>query len=46
MQGFVLAKQVLYNLSHTSSTFCSGYLGDGGLVNYLPKLTSNLDPPK
>jgi hypothetical protein len=23
-QGFI-AKQVLYHLSHTSSTFCSGY---------------------
>jgi hypothetical protein len=33
-QGFVLAKQVLekqvlYYLSHISSLFCSGYLGDG-----------------
>jgi hypothetical protein len=32
--GFVLAKQVLYCLSHTSSPFCSGYFGDG-LLNYL-----------
>jgi hypothetical protein len=28
-QGFVLAKQVLYHLSHTSSPFCCGYFGDG-----------------
>jgi hypothetical protein len=25
IRGFVLAKQVLYFLSHTSSSFCSGY---------------------
>jgi hypothetical protein len=25
-QGFMLAKQVLYHLCHTSSPFCSGYL--------------------
>jgi hypothetical protein len=30
-QGFALAKQVLYCLSHSSSSFCSGYFGDGGL---------------
>jgi hypothetical protein len=35
----------LYHLSHTSSPFCSGYFGDGGLSNYLPVLASNLDPP-
>jgi hypothetical protein len=28
-QGFTLAKQELYLLSHTSSPFCSGYFGDG-----------------
>jgi hypothetical protein len=28
-QGFTLANQVLYCLSHTSSLFCSGYFGDG-----------------
>jgi hypothetical protein len=28
-QGFTLAKQVLYSLSHTSSPFCSGSFGDG-----------------
>jgi hypothetical protein len=28
-QGFTLAKQVLYCLSHTSSPFCFGYFGDG-----------------
>jgi hypothetical protein len=30
-QGFVLVKQVLYYLSHTSSPFCSGYFRDGVL---------------
>jgi hypothetical protein len=33
--GFILTKQVLYFLSHNSGPFCSGYFGDGGLVNYL-----------
>jgi hypothetical protein len=28
IQGFALAKQALYHLSHTSSPFCSGYFGD------------------
>jgi hypothetical protein len=28
-QGFALAKQALYYLSHTFSPFCSGYFGDG-----------------
>jgi hypothetical protein len=37
-QGFELAKQVLFYLSYTSSAFCSGYFGDGGLSNYLPRL--------
>jgi hypothetical protein len=27
----LLAKQVPYHLSHTSSPFCSGYFGDGVL---------------
>jgi hypothetical protein len=27
--GLVLTKQALYCLSHTSSSFCSGYFGDG-----------------
>jgi hypothetical protein len=40
----LLAKQVLC-FNHTSSPFSSGYFGDGGLVNYLPKLALNLDPP-
>jgi hypothetical protein len=44
-QGFTLAKQVLYRLSHTSSPFCSGYFGDGGLMNYLPRLASTYHPP-
>jgi hypothetical protein len=42
--GLQLAKQALYLLSHTSSPFCCGYFGDGGLVNYLPRLDLNLDP--
>jgi hypothetical protein len=32
-------------LSHTCSLFFSGYFGDGGLTNYLPRLSSNCDPP-
>jgi hypothetical protein len=28
-----------------SSPFCSGHFGDGGLVKYLPGLTSNRDLP-
>jgi hypothetical protein len=28
-QGFILAKQALYHLSHAASSFCSGYFGDG-----------------
>jgi hypothetical protein len=28
-QGFVLIKQMLYCLSHTSRPFCFGYFGDG-----------------
>jgi hypothetical protein len=35
-QSFVLAKQVLSHLNHTSSPFCSGYFGGGVLYNYLP----------
>jgi hypothetical protein len=27
-QGFMLAKQALYHLSHTCSPFCCGYFGD------------------
>jgi hypothetical protein len=44
-QGFALIKQSLYYLSHTSSPFCSGYFGDGGLTNYLPGLVSNHNSP-
>jgi hypothetical protein len=33
-----------YHLNQTSSPFCSGYFGDGGLMNCLPKLASNLSP--
>jgi hypothetical protein len=31
-QGFMLVKQLLYNLSDTSSLSCSGYFADGGLT--------------
>jgi hypothetical protein len=31
IQGFVLAKQALNCLSHSSSPFCSGYFGNGVL---------------
>jgi hypothetical protein len=44
-QGFALAKQAIYCLSHTSGPFCSGYFGDGvGLSNCLLGLALNLDP--
>jgi hypothetical protein len=43
--AFSCAKQALYPLSHISSSFCSGDFGDGGLMNYLPGLTLNHDPP-
>jgi hypothetical protein len=32
-----------YSLSHTCSPFCSGYIGDGDLINNLPGLASNHD---
>jgi hypothetical protein len=32
-------------LSHISSPPCSGYFGNGGLLNYLPGLALNCDPP-
>jgi hypothetical protein len=38
-QGFTLEKQVFYCLSHTSSPFCSGYCGDGGLKSQVAKIT-------
>jgi hypothetical protein len=38
-----LCLQALYCLSHTSSSFCSGYFGDG-VSNSLPGLASNLNP--
>jgi hypothetical protein len=31
-------------LSNTSSPFCSGYFGDGGLTNYLLELASKCHP--
>jgi hypothetical protein len=35
-------------LCHTSSPFCSGYFGDGGLQNSFPYLALNpwFQPPK
>jgi hypothetical protein len=42
----MVTKQVLHLLSNASDPFCSGYFGDGDLVNYLPVLASNLDSPK
>jgi hypothetical protein len=35
-QDFVLAKQVLYHLIHSSSPFCSGYFGDRVLQTICP----------
>jgi hypothetical protein len=35
ISGTGFSNQALYYLSHTSSPFCSGYFGDGGLANYL-----------
>jgi hypothetical protein len=39
-QGFLLVKQALYCLSHTSSPFCSDYFWREGLVNCLLRLAS------
>jgi hypothetical protein len=44
-QAFTFSKQALYCLGHTSSPFCSGCLGDGGLRNYVPRLALNLCSP-
>jgi hypothetical protein len=38
----LLALQVLYRLSHASSSFCSGYFGDGVLLLALAGLTAIL----
>jgi hypothetical protein len=43
--GFELRDSLLQSLSHTSSSFCSGYFGDGCLENHLLQLVSNLNPP-
>jgi hypothetical protein len=37
--SFALAKQAL------PGPFCSGYFGDGNLLNFLPWLALNYDPP-
>jgi hypothetical protein len=39
----MLAKQVLYFLSQTSSPFCSGYFGNG-VTDFLLRLALNRDP--
>jgi hypothetical protein len=45
-QGFVIAKQTPYHLSHASNLLCLGYFGDVGcLSNYLSVLVSNHSPP-
>jgi hypothetical protein len=41
-QGFVLSRQVLYCLSHTSNSFCSVYLGDRILLFFQPAWTTIL----
>jgi hypothetical protein len=41
-QGFMVLKQAFYCLSHTSSPFCSGYVGDGS-HELLCGLASNYD---
>jgi hypothetical protein len=44
-QGFTLAKEAIYHLSHISSPFCFGYFfGNGGLAKYLSRLASNCNP--
>jgi hypothetical protein len=43
-QGFILAKQVLYNLSHISSLLYSGYFSYG-VLQTVPQLPSNRYPP-
>jgi hypothetical protein len=50
IQGFVLAKQALYLLNHTSSPFCPGYFGDeiSGTIcpGDLKTQSSQSQPPK
>jgi hypothetical protein len=43
--SFILAKQVLYCLSHNTSSFFSGYFWRWFLTNNLPRLALNHDPP-
>jgi hypothetical protein len=43
-QGFMLAGQALYHLSHSISPFCVGCFKIGSL-NYSPRLALNYDPP-
>jgi hypothetical protein len=38
------SRKAVYHLRHTSSPFSSGYFGDGGLMNYLPKVVVNHNP--
>jgi hypothetical protein len=42
VQGFELRA---YNLSHSASLFCDGFFLRQCLVNYLPELALNCDPP-
>jgi hypothetical protein len=41
----MLAKQVLYTGATPPVYFWSGYFGDGGLTNSLPRVALNHDPP-
>jgi hypothetical protein len=43
--GFMLAKQALYCLSHTSIHFALVIFGDEGLANCLPRQALNHDLP-
>jgi hypothetical protein len=45
MKVFPIAKQVFYNLSHTSRPFWFVYFGDGVLQTICSGLATNLDPP-
>jgi hypothetical protein len=42
---FELGKGGTLPLELHPSSLCSGYCGDGSLMNYLPGLALNLDPP-
>jgi hypothetical protein len=42
MQGFALAKQMLFHFSHTCNLFCSGYFWRLGLKNYFYSWTQTV----